>query len=61
MGKVNISEIKMTGNTTHLSILILNGFNAPIQRQRTVSCIRKQDPIIYVGYKEIHLPERLKN
>ena len=39
-----MSWIKMAMNT-YLSILNVNGLNAPIKRHRVVDCIKKQEPI----------------
>jgi hypothetical protein len=49
----HLTNNKMTGNTSYLSILMLNinGLNSPIKRQRIVNCINKQDPP-FLAYKK---------
>jgi exonuclease III len=52
----------MTGNTTHLLILIpnVNGLDVPIKRHRITNWINKQDPILCC-LQETHLTEKIKH
>jgi exonuclease III len=54
--------MKMTGNTTHLSILTLNvnGLNAPIKSHIIAVWVQKQDPTISC-LQETHLIEKNKH
>jgi hypothetical protein len=58
-GKVNTRGIKMTRNTTHLSIVTwnVNGLNALIKRHRIANLVKKNKTQPYVVYKG-HISQR---
>jgi exonuclease III len=61
-GKVNIRAIKMTGNTTHISILLVNvnSLSAQIKIHRIANLIKKQDSTICC-LQETYLTEKNKH
>jgi hypothetical protein len=50
----------MTGITTYLSVLTLNGFNFPIKRHHLMKWIKKEDLTI-CSLQENHLTDRNKH
>jgi exonuclease III len=50
----------MTGITTYLSVLTLNGLNSPIKRHHLTNWIKKEDPTICC-LQETHLTDRNKH